>query len=133
MSHSKISNEDFHAKLVGRGIWHLWHSVGFESQYREDVISLYHTILIYNKVIRCRHCHEHSNKFIDETGDEIVSILRDESLTDMEVIDLFNRWLYKYHNEANKHAGKNPKEFPTYEDIAEFYLNFETCNSDCDK
>lgn len=129
----KIKNDDFTAKLVGRGIWHFWHSVGFASKNREDVISLYHTILIYNKVIRCLECYEHSNKDINDTSDEIISVLKNDDLTDTEVIDFFNRWLYKYHCNANIHAGKNIEEFPTYEDVAEFYLNFEFCTSDCDK
>ena len=133
MSLSRLSNNDFHAKDVGRGIWHYWHSVGFHSKYREDVISLYHTILIYNKVIRCAQCKEHSNHYIDKTGDDLVSKLKDITLTDTEVIDYFNRWLYQYHNEANLHSGKDPSTFPTYEEVVEFYLNYEMCNEDCGK
>ena len=133
METNKISNNDFKPKDVGRGIWHFWHTVGFSAECKDDIISLYKTILIYSPKIRCNFCNSHSNLFIDSTSEYINSIFNNEDLTDSEIIDLFNRWLYKYHCQANIHSGKDPLLFPSYEEIAEFYLNFEICNEDCNK
>lgn len=128
---TKISVKDFLPKLVGRGIWHYMHSVAYSADSRQDIISLYHTILLYNRKIRCEECKEHSNNYIDETYGFVSGFLRDEALTDSEVINTFNDWLYDYHYNANIFAGKDPSTFPSKEDVAEFYLSDETCNSDC--
>lgn len=129
----KICNDHFKAKYVGRGIWHEWHSVGFAAENREHINALYTVILVYNKRIRCKHCSEHSNDYIIETGEKVLEILNNYDLTDSEVIEFFNHWLYDYHNKANIHAGKNPAMFPSYDEVADYYLNFESCDKDCDK
>lgn len=130
---SKISVNDFVSTLVGRGIWHYMHSVSYAADNREDIISLYHTILLYNKKIRCEKCKEHSNKYIDKTYSYVVGILKNKDLSDSEVINLFNEWLYQYHYNANLYAGKDPNTFPKIQDVAEFYMSDETCSSECAK
>lgn len=133
MENCKICNDHFIAKLVGRGIWHEWHSVGFVSECRDHIISLYTVILLYNKRIRCKHCSDHSNDYIIETGDKVMEILNNYELTDSEVIEYFNYWLYDYHCRANINSGKDPKTFPSYDEVANYYLNYEVCDKDCDK
>lgn len=130
---TKISVKDFTGPLVGRGVWHYLHSVGYAADTRQDVISLYHTIFIYDKKIRCDECKEHSNKYIIDTYDYIVAVLKDLTLTDSEVINIFNDWLYEYHYQANVFSGKDPSTFPTRQEVTEFYLSDETCNSSCAK
>ena len=127
MDNPLINNSFFHSEDVGRGIWHSWHSVGFSATDKSDITSLYHIILIYNKVIRCKTCAPHSNSYIDETSESLYNVLKDINLTNSEIIDYFNRWLYEYHKRANEYAGKSS---PSYDDIAEYYLNFEYCE-DC--
>ncbi|MDR3597166.1 hypothetical protein [Clostridium sp.] len=129
----KIKNDHFKSKLVGRGIWHCWQSVGFASTNRHNIISLYEVILIYNERIRCGECADHSNTFITNTADYVVAFLKNLELTDSEVLNLFNRWLYDYHISANVHAGMLVSELPTYDEVVEFYTNYERCDDECTK
>lgn len=124
MEHHTISNKDFHSNQVGRGIWHLWHSIGFSAKTTHDISILYEIILMYNTVIRCEECREHSNQYIAITHDSLYATLTNFNLTDSEIIEYFNRWLYEYHKHANIHAKLTS---PSYEDVAEYYLNFESC------
>lgn len=130
MNNQLINNDHFKPEYVGRGIWHSWHSIGFSAETRHDVAVLYETILLYNRVIRCKNCSEHSNNYIATTVKDIYAVLTDKNLTDSEVIDQFNIWLYNYHKKANENAGKKS---PPYEDVAKFYLNFEYCTKECAK
>lgn len=129
MSDHQINNNHFSPEHVGRGIWHQWHSIAFSAESKEDIIVLYENILLYNKVIRCKECSYHSNAYIAKTYNDIYDLLNDENLSKREVIEQFNIWLYNYHKTANEHAGKSS---PSYEDVAEYYLNFEYCTEHCD-
>jgi hypothetical protein len=123
-----LVNEKFKMKDIGRGIWHLWHSVGFICKNKQDVVHLYENILMYNSVIRCKECGEHSNDYIVKTYDYIVDLFKGD-YTDSEIIGNFNIWLYEYHNSANLKSGKT--EIPTYQEVIDYYSIFEACESDC--
>lgn len=127
---SKLHNDNFKMSEIGRGIWFEWHSVGFAAKNKLDCIHLYEHILMFNTRIRCKDCSIHSNDHIVDTSEYINSIFNG-NLTDSEIIDLFNRWLYNYHNSANLNAGKNPSTFPTYDEVVEYYSVFEMCESGC--
>lgn len=127
MNNPLINNSHFHSEEIGKGIWHSWHSAGYAATQLSDLLAIYHFILLYNKVIRCKDCAPHSNSYLDETGDLLIEVLSNPKLTFSEKFDYFNRWLYEYHRRANEHAGKKS---PPYDDVAEYYLNFEFCE-DC--
>lgn len=128
---SKIYNDHFKMFDIGRGIWFDWQSVGFSAKNITDIIHLYEHILIFNGRIRCKECGIHSTDYIVDTSDYITKIFNDPNLTNSEVIDLFNRWLYEYHNTANLHSGKDPSTFPTYDEVAEFHADFKVCEAGC--
>lgn len=126
-----LSNDDFKMVHIGRGKWNDWHSVGFALENRDQVIYEYSRILISCGQIRCKVCHDHANIYINSTSEYVLKFLSDYSLTDSEVVDLYNRWLYEFHNAANVNSGKNSSSFPTYEAVAEYYLNYEQCTDSC--
>lgn len=128
---SKISNDHFNMSEIGKGIWFEWHSVGFAAQNKQDIIHLYEHILIFNSRMRCKVCNIHATDNIVNTSDYIIDIFTNSKFTDSEVIDLFNRWLYEFHNLANLHSGKDPNTFPTYDEVLDYYINFELCDSGC--
>lgn len=128
----KLSNENFKSKDVGRGIWHLYHSVSFAATNLDDLLSLYAVILIYNSHIRCEICRKHSTLYIESTSAQIKEIFLSD-LTYSEINLYFNRWLYNYHNLANENADKDYSTFPSYEEVADYYLNYQICSKDCDK
>jgi len=126
---SSITLDDFKNDQISKGIWHSWHRTGFKATVRSDVIVIYAFILMYVNVMICAVCNNHAKIYISETG-YIVDIMENMELTDSEVIDEFNRWLYNFHKRANENAGKSS---PPYDDIAEFYLNLEVCHDGCGK
>lgn len=127
----KLSNDDFIMIHIGRGKWNDWHSVGFAIETREQTIQEYEHVMISCRRIRCKECHEHAISFIAETSDYVWNFLTNHELTDSEIIDLYNRWLYDFHCVANINAKKDANNFPTYEEVADYYLNFEVCTSGC--
>ena len=124
---SSINIADFSNDKTTRGIWHSWHRTGFKAEFRSDVVVIYAFILMYVKDMICEVCNTHAKKFISKT-EYIVDILQDVNLSDSEVIEEFNKWLYLFHKTANEHAGKSS---PSYEDVAEFYLELEVCKEGC--
>ena len=126
---SSIKIEDFKNEHVTRGVWHSWHRTGFKAKTRSDVVVIYAFILMYIADMICEICNNHAKSFISET-EYIVNILQDMTLTDSEVIEEFNKWLYLFHKRANENAGKTS---PPYEEVAEFYLNLEVCHEGCGK
>jgi hypothetical protein len=127
----KIYNDHFKMSEIGRGIWFDWQSVGFSAKNKQDIINLYEHILIFNGRIRCRDCGIHSTDYLVDTSNYITKILTNSNLTDSEIIDLFNRWLYEYHNAASLHSGKDSSTFPTYDEVAEFHADFKVCEAGC--
>ena len=127
MSTDKIDIKDFSNDHTTRGIWHSLHRTAFKAQDRSDVVVIYAFTLMFVKDMICKVCNTHAKQFISETG-YIVDILQDQNITDSEVIDAFNKWLYEFHKTANKHANKTS---PSYEDVAEFYLQLEVCLEGC--
>lgn len=127
----KLSNEDFSMEKIGRGKWDDWHSVGFAIEEREQAIHEYEHVMIACNQIRCKECHDHALKYITKTAEYVWSFLTNNNITNSEVIDLYNRWLYDFHYQANLNSGKDQSKIPTYDDVAEYYLSFEICTSGC--
>lgn len=127
----KLDNDDFKMVHIGRGKWNDWHSVGFALTARDQAIHEYEHVLISCSQIRCQECHDHARVYLINTQDHVWSFLIDINLTDSEVIDKYNKWLYDFHCAANLNSGKDPKTFPTYDDVANYYLNFEICTTGC--
>lgn len=127
----KLENDDFKMSHIGRGKWNDWHSVGFSIKCKEQVIQEYEHVMMSCKQIRCKECHDHAIQYISDTSFYVWNFLSDSNLTDSEVIDLYNRWLYDFHNAANINSGKDSKTFPSYEDVCDYYLNFEICTAGC--
>lgn len=129
----KLSNDKFKAKDVGRGIWHLYHSVAYSATCKDDIKALLRIIVNYDEVIRCGECKAHSNFILNRDWKYLETLLMDPELTDSEVIASFCTWLYNYHREANNNAGKDPSTQPTEQEVLEYYLNYTVCNEDCTK
>lgn len=125
----KIDVSDFSNDKIGRGVWHSWHRTGFKATSRSDVIVIYAFILLYVNNMICKICNDHAKEYISKT-DYIVEILENHKLTDSEVIEEFNIWLYNFHRHANMNAGKSS---PSYEEVANFYLGLEVCHEGCGK
>lgn len=123
-----IKKEDFTSDKIGRGLWHSWHLAGFRSKTRSDILLVFEFILFYVVNMHCEICSKHANQFIK--NNDILKYLLDDSLTDTEIINIFNQWLYTFHKAANNHAGKNS---PSYEDVVSFYMSLERCEDDCAK
>lgn len=124
-----IDISDFSNEKIGRGVWHSWHRTGFKANSRSDVVVIYAFILLYVNNMICQICNTHAKEYITKT-DYIVEILENHKLTDSEVIEEFNVWLYNFHRHANMNAGKTS---PSYEEVAKFYLGLEVCHDGCGK
>jgi hypothetical protein len=125
---SLIKKEDFTSDKIGRGVWHSWHTIGFKARNRYDILLLYEFILLFVINMHCMVCSKHADQYIKENN--ILHILMDNSLTDTEIINIFNEWLYNFHKTANTHAGKIS---PSYEEVIKFYMSLERCEDDCAK
>lgn len=121
-----IQSEDFTADKIGKGIWHSWHLTSAKAKVKRDIEVIYEFILIYVSSMICEICSEHAHKFVSENN--FTQVLYNKDLTDTEIINEFNHWLYNFHKEANKHAGK---QSPLYDDIISFYLNVQRCHDNC--
>jgi len=124
---SSIDIKDFSNDKITRGIWHSWHLIGFNAKNKSDVTVLYAFILMYVTNMVCKKCHEHSILYIKNTS-HITDVLNDYNLTDSEIIEEFNIWLYDFHKCANIHAGKTS---PSIEEVIHFYLTLEVCEESC--
>lgn len=129
-SFKKLSNEDFHMHKIGRGKWNDWHSVGFQLTERDQVIHEYEHVLISCGQIRCKECHDHAVEYIHKTSDYVYGFLVDYNLTNSEIVHLYNKWLYDFHCAANENSGKTTPH-PSFEEVADYYLNFEVCEEGC--
>lgn len=128
---SKLHDDHFKMKDIGKGIWFSWWSVYSACSNKYDIINLYEHILMFNSRIRCKECSIHSNDYVVDTSDYMNSKLSDSTLTDSEIIQLFAEWLHEYQNTANSNSGKDPSTFPNLEDVLEYYNNFKFCESGC--
>lgn len=126
-----ISNDDFHMSHIGRGKWNDWHSVGFAIETRDQVLHEYEHVAISCDRIRCQECYDHAKHYIATTYDYVMSFLINYKITDSEVIDFYNRWLYDFHCAANINAGKNPETFPSYQKVIEYYTSTDMCTEKC--
>lgn len=123
----EIKSEDFKNENITRGIWHSWHLIGYKAEKKTEIVILYAFILMYVKNMICEICKNHAFEYISKNI-HIETILRDENLTDSEIIVYFNKWLYNFHKSANQHAGKDS---PEESKVASFYLSLTTCNKNC--
>ena len=110
-----ISIDDFKPIFVGRGQWHVIHtlaSIANTIDERRMVIWVIKTIV---NNLRCASCLEHAIKY-----------LKDNPMDNLErnSIDLF-RYTYNFHKSANEYANKTS---PSFEEVRVFYYeNGERC------
>ena len=110
-----ISINDFKPEFVGRGQWHVMHTLASKTKTideRKMVIMAIKTIV---ENLRCNACLKHALKYMNEHPIDGLEYSN---------TDLF-KYLYDFHVSANKYAGKSS---PSYEDIRKFYYeNNERC------
>uniref|UniRef100_A0A6C0BCU8 thiol oxidase n=1 Tax=viral metagenome TaxID=1070528 RepID=A0A6C0BCU8_9ZZZZ len=125
----EIKAEDFKPEYIGRGVWHSWQLTGFRAKTRSEVVIIYAFILMYVVNMICKNCQHHAKLYISNTG-YIEDILnsKEKDLTDSEIIEQFNIWLYEFHKSANLFSGKSS---PSYDEVSEFYLNLKVCTENC--
>lgn len=119
---------DLSSDKIGRGIWHLWHLLGFKAKEKRDIYNLYEMILTFVFNMICDVCHNHAALYINNYP--IMEIIFDPNLTFTEIYDYFNRWLYCFHRTANYHAGIKS---PSYNKVVSFYVKVERCDDGCGK
>lgn len=122
-----IDKNDFKPEYIGRGIWHSWHLVSFNSKTEIELKVIYNFIILYVNNILCEKCKEHANSFILKY--DITDLICDEAnvYTFSEKYNLINKWLYLFHKSANSYSGKKS---PSYKNVKEFYLGNNVC-TDC--
>lgn len=114
--------DTFKAKHVGRGIWHVEHTLsacfvnqnGDISNLHNKIMTVYMCFIVYCKFIYCGICRHHAAGQIHETS--ITSIIESP---DSNTPNILFDWFYDFHRAANIHAGKSS---PSREDVREFFI-----------
>jgi len=121
MNDNSIKIEDFGPEYVGRGQWHLIHTISSKAKnldQRKNVVWVIETTV---NNLRCEICFKHA-----------IQYLKDNPI-DLKIYDSLSlfEWTYNFHKSANKHAGKDS---PSFEEVRKFYYeNNERCTKNCGK
>ena len=115
----EISVQDYKPEYVGRGQWHVLHTLAAHAKTMEEK---YNVVWVMNTIVnnlRCLICYQHATEYLKDKW-------RPEYASDHQI--LF-RFIYDFHAAANKHAGKTS---PSFEEVQKFYYeNNERCTLGC--
>jgi len=116
-----IDVNEFQPELVGRGQWHVFHTLSSKADSYEQREMVKWVIITCINNLRCQICFEHATNYLKKHPIE-------KSLSSKESLFLY---LYNFHSAANEYAGKTS---PSYEEVKEFYFNNnQKCTKTCGK
>ena len=111
-----IKLEDFKPEFVGRGQWHLVHTLASKAKTPKEISSTIWAIRTLVLNLRCEECFKHATEYVFKHPPE------------NEADNLF-KWTYEFHKTANNYAGKTS---PSYEEVQRFYFtNNDKCQKGC--
>lgn len=112
-----IEVSDFKPEYVGRGQWHVIHTIASKANTIEERRMVIWTVRTIVRNLRCLKCLQHATEYIE-----------DHRIPENNSYELF-RYLYEFHKAANTYAGKSS---PSFEEIRKFYYeNGERCSDEC--
>ena len=111
--------EDFRPEYVGRGQWHVLHTLASNAKTQKERDSLVWVLNTVVNNLRCLICYKHATKYLKDNWRSTIAY-------DQGELFLF---LYNFHKSANLFAGKTS---PSFEEVKSFYYeNTERCTLTC--